>query len=156
MVIRVIAPRTAGDVDSVHLVVKVYGVHIEMSASPRLERTRRSLFFPAAYLFTGGLGLLLAPGLALRLLLSNGTYGEPMTRYLGVVTLGLAAIVIQTIRLRLTLLYTTLIWVRVFFCVCYAALAVQTHDPLFGVMLALVGSGVVGTSVTYFSERRTA
>ena len=52
---------------------------------------RLTLSYLAAYLLIGGLGLILAPALALRLLLSNGDYGYVMPRLVGMFTVALGA-----------------------------------------------------------------
>ena len=44
---------------------------------------RVTLIYLTTYLFLGGLGLLVFPDLALRLLLSNGSYGDVMPRVVG-------------------------------------------------------------------------
>ena len=44
---------------------------------------RVTLIYLTSYLFLGGLGLLVFPDLALRLLLSNGSYGDVMPRVVG-------------------------------------------------------------------------
>ena len=123
---------------------------------PSFEHTRQSLLFPAAYLAFGGLVMLLAPRLFLRLMFSNGDYDDVFVRFAGALTLGLGALVIQIVRQRIAVLYPPLIWVRVFFCSCYVALFFQTRDPFFLTMLGLVGSGVIVTTVAYRSDRRVA
>ena len=121
--------------------------------SPSFERTRRSLFYPAIYLTFGGLFMLLAPRLFLRLMFSNGDYGDVFPRFAGALTLGLALLVIQTVRHRIAVLYPALIWVRAFFCACYLALFLQTRDPFFVAMLGLVGIGAIVTAVAYQRDR---
>src|SRR3989449_4165115 len=44
---------------------------------------RLTLSYLAGYLLVGGLGFLVAPDVALRLLLSNGAYGDIMPRVVG-------------------------------------------------------------------------
>ena len=48
----------------------------------------------------GGLGLLLAPALALRLLLSTGGYGDIMPRVVGMFRLALGGVILQFVRAR--------------------------------------------------------
>jgi hypothetical protein len=45
-----------------------------------MRRALRSLYYPAFYLTTTGLALVLAPDLALKLLFSTGHYGDVMPR----------------------------------------------------------------------------
>lgn len=107
--------------------------------------TRLSLFYLAGYLLPAGLGFLLVPDLALKLLLSNGEYGETMPRFVGMFMLGLFIIIAQLIRLRAEMMYSTTILVRVLFCACLIGFWTQTHDPLFLSMLAIVGVGAALT-----------
>jgi hypothetical protein len=119
-----------------------------------LTRTRRSLWYPAAYLTGSGLGLAIAPQFTLRMLASNGSYDSTMVRFAAVFILGLAFLVIQTIRLGVDALYPTLIAVRVGFCACYVALYADTRDPFFLVVLGVVGAGLVASSISYAADRR--
>jgi hypothetical protein len=119
-----------------------------------LARTRRSLWYPAAYLTGSGLGLAIVPQWTLRMLLSNGHYDSTMVRFSAVFILGLAALVVQTVRLGIDALYPTLIAVRVAFCACYVALYADTGDPFFLVVLGVVGAGLVASSISYAIDRR--
>src|SRR6185503_13130787 len=82
-----------------------------------MNKTRLSLYYPATYLTVAGLSLLLAPQLSLKLLLSNGEYGDVFPRVAGMMILGLGLIVIQVIRLRQEQLYSTLWAIRLLFCI---------------------------------------
>jgi hypothetical protein len=120
-----------------------------------VERTRKTLFVPASYLLSGGLGLVVMPDIALKLMLSNGAYGDVMPRFAGVLTIGLGALVVLVIRHRLEALYLPLVFVRAFFCTGYVALYLMSSDPFFLVLLALVGFGATMTAVQYLRERTT-
>jgi hypothetical protein len=121
-----------------------------------LSRTRRSLIYPSLYLTGSGLSLALAPEWSLRVLQSNAHYDPVIVRFAAVFILGLAVLVIQTVRLDLAALYPTLIGVRVGFCAAYVALYAATGDPFFLVVTAVVGAGLVASSISYASDRRTA
>jgi hypothetical protein len=118
-----------------------------------LRRTRVSLYFPAIYLVVAGVNFTLFPTLALRLLFSTGQYERPFIELCGLFLLGLAVLVIQTIRFRLAALYPTLIGVRAFFCVGYLMLYGQTRDPMFLSLLAIVGSGLLASMVCFATDR---
>jgi uncharacterized protein YjeT (DUF2065 family) len=120
------------------------------SGSPR---ALRSLYYPAFYLTTAGLALVLAPELALRLLFSTGHYGDVMPRMAGVVVLGLGIIVIQIIRQRVQGLYPTLVAVRVMFCAVWIGLYFDTRDPFFLIVFAVVAVGMVWTAVGLVLDR---
>jgi len=121
-----------------------------------MRRTNLSLIYVAAYLWGAGISLLLAPRLALHLLLSTGDYGEILPRLAGLLLLGLGMLVVQIIRYRITDLYQTTLAVRVVFCLGFILLYMRSRDPLFLVLLAVVGVGVLATSVCYLLDRREA
>jgi len=112
------------------------------------------LFYVAGYLFPAGAGLLFAPRLTLKLLLSNTDYGEILPRVVGMFLLGLFIIVTQVIRLRAEAFYPITLIVRVFFCICVTAFYYMSRDPLFLTMLGIIGFGVVLTASCYAAERK--
>ena len=118
-----------------------------------LSRTRISLYYPAIYLVVAGVGFLLFPTLILRLLFSTGHFERTFIELCGLFLLGLAILVIQTIRFRLAALYPTLIGVRVFFCAGYLLLYGQTRDPLFLSLFLIVGSGLLASSICFAKDR---
>ncbi len=121
-----------------------------------MNRTRLSLYYLCSYLLIGGLVLLLFPKEGLRLLLSNGDYGDVFPRVAGMLLTGLGMVVIGIIRTRSEALYPATLVIRVFFLACMAAFYFMTHDPLFLVLLAIVGLGFVLTLSSYLSDRKTA
>lgn len=121
-----------------------------------VKKTRFSLIYLAAYLLAGGIGLLLAPQLALKLLLTTGDYGHVFPRFVGMFMIGLGLIVVQIIRHDIAVLYPTTLVVRVFFIACMGGFYLATADPLFLVLIAIVGLGVIFTGWSYLGERRAA
>ena len=121
--------------------------------STSLSRTRVSLYFPATYLVAAGIGSILFPTFTLRLLLSTGHYEPVLIELCGLFLLGLAIIVIQTIRFRLATMYPTLMGVRVCFCGGYVMLYGQTHDPMFLSLLAIVGAGLLTSLICFARDR---
>jgi thiol:disulfide interchange protein len=119
-----------------------------------MNRTRLSLFYLAGYLTFAGLALLLVPTFALKLLLSNGDYGEVFPRLAGMLLLGLAILVTQIIRHRIEVLYPTTLIVRLFFLVVLAYLFLSSSDPFFLVVFGIVLLGVVFTGYSYLTEHR--
>jgi uncharacterized protein YjeT (DUF2065 family) len=119
-----------------------------------VRRTRLSLFYLATYLLGAGIALIFAPSLALALLFANGHYGDVMPRLLGVVLLALGIVIVQIIRHRLEVLYTTTLLVRAFIMLVLAGLLVYSGDPLFISLMVVVGLGMVLTGTSYLSERR--
>jgi len=120
-----------------------------------VRRTRWSLFYLATYLLGAGVALIVVPSLALTLLFAKGHYGDVMPRLLGVVLLALGIVIVQIIRHRLEVLYTTTLLVRVFIMLVLAGLLVYSGDPLFISLMVVVGLGMVLTGTSYLSERRT-
>jgi len=119
-----------------------------------MKRTRLSLYYLAGYLLFAGVALVLAPSLALQLLLSNGSYGELLPRLLGVVLFALGVFVAQVVRLGLAQLYTTTLAVRVVILAVLVWLYASSSDPLFLVLLGIVGLGFVLTGTSYLLDRR--
>lgn len=127
-----------------------------MAAAETSSMTRLSLYYLLSYLTFGGLGLLVAPKVALALLFAQGDYGDALPRLCGTLLLGLAILVAQVIRLRIDALHTTTLIVRSFFLVCFIAIYVTSHDRLFLVLLGIVGLGLVLTGTAKLLDRRRA
>lgn len=118
-----------------------------------MHRTHRSLYYLVSYLTVAGLALLVVPGLALKLLLSNGSYGDVFPRLAGMLLLGLAILVFQIIRLRVEALYPTTLMVRIFFLATFVFLFAISGDPFFLVVFAIVALGVAFTGYSYLQDR---
>lgn len=118
-----------------------------------MQRTRTSLYYVVGYLSVGGIGLALAPDLALRLLFATGSYGDVMARVVGILMIGLAIVVVQIIRHDVRQLFPTTLGLRLFLCACFIALYVYSSDRLFLVLTGIVGLGVVMTGTAYWRER---
>jgi hypothetical protein len=113
-----------------------------------------SFFYLAAYLLGAGAALAFVPSVALKLLFSNGSYGDVMPRLLGVVLLALGLIIVQIIRHRVEALYLTTLGVRVVIIVGLVALFVYSRDPLFISLTVVVGIGMILTGTSYLIDRR--
>jgi uncharacterized protein YjeT (DUF2065 family) len=120
-----------------------------------MSRTRLSLFYLVGYLVPSGLALLLAPQLTLKLLFSNGSYGEVMPRLVGLFVLILGLLAAQIVRHQVEGLYTTLVGLRLIIIVVLLGLFVYSSDPLFIVLMLVVGLGVVLTTLGYWLDRQT-
>ena len=120
-----------------------------------MRRTRLSLFYLAGYLLPTGLLLLVAPRMTLRLLLSNGDYGSDVfVRVAGLLLLAVGFIVVQIIRYRAEVLYSTTLMVRAVFLIGFLGFYRYTRDPLFLVILGVVGLGFILTGTSYWLDRR--
>jgi len=96
-----------------------------------------------SYLFLGGLGLLVFPDLALRLLLSNGSYGDVMPRVVGMFMLVLSGFIFQFVYRRDYRYYPYAVFARCFIVLVLTALYFTTSDPLFLVLDAIVLVGLL-------------
>ena len=101
-----------------------------------------------------GVALIATGQFAMRLLLSNGEYGDAPPRLLGLVLLALGILIVQIIRHRLEVLYPTTLVVRGLILVVLAGLFVSTGDPFFLVLIGIVGFGVLLTGTSYMLDRR--
>jgi uncharacterized protein YjeT (DUF2065 family) len=61
-----------------------------------MGKTRLSLYYLATYLWLGGIGLLFAPMLAVKLLRSNTDYSSVMLQALGMFMVGLGVLLTGT------------------------------------------------------------
>jgi uncharacterized protein YjeT (DUF2065 family) len=104
---------------------------------------RLTFIYLASYLLVGGIGLFVAPELTLRLLLSNGSYGDVMPRLVGVFMVALGGVVLQFVRARDYRYYRYAIIARIFIVVALTALYFKAHDPLFLVLDAFVLVGLL-------------
>jgi len=121
-----------------------------------MTRTRMSLYYLCSYLLIGGFVLLFFPDEGLKLLLSNGDYGDVFPRVGGMLLAGLGMTVLGIILTRSEALYPVTLAVRAFFLIGFTAFYWLTRDPLFLVLLAIVGLGFVLTSVSYLLDRSEA
>ncbi len=114
-----------------------------------MRRTNLSLYYLAGYLIPAGLLLLFVPEFATKLLLSNTTYNYAPFRLAGVLLLVLGILIVQIIRYRLSVLYTTTLLARGLISLTLLALFIGTGDPFFAVILVvvLIGVGLTGVEL---------
>ncbi len=119
-----------------------------------MRRTHLSLFYLAGYLLPAGFLLLTVPEFARKLLLSNRDYDDAPFRLVGVLLIVLGIIVVQIIRHRIEVLYTTTLVARILISLTLIAVYVETSDPFFLVILVIVLIGVALTGWSYMTDRR--
>jgi hypothetical protein len=119
-----------------------------------MKRTRLSLFYLGSYLLLIGVGLLLVPYGTLKILQSNRDYDDIFPRVTGMLMSGLGLSIFGMIRARAFKLYPATLFMRVYFIICFVAFYFATHDPLFLVLLGVVGLGLVLTLASYLRDRR--
>jgi len=118
-----------------------------------MTKTRLSLYYLAGYLIPAGLALMFVPGFALKLLFSNGNYGDFFPRLTGVVLFALGVLIVQIIRHKVEALYSTTVIVRIAILSMLLFLYFSSKDPFFLVIAGVVGLGMILTGAAYLSER---
>jgi hypothetical protein len=118
-----------------------------------MNRTKLSLFYLGSYLVLGGLGLLFVPNGTLEILQSNGHYDDVFPRVAGMLMSGLGLSIFGMIRTRSSELYPATLVIRAYFLPCLVAFYAMTHDPLFLVLVVIVGLGFVLTLASYLLDR---
>jgi uncharacterized protein YjeT (DUF2065 family) len=121
-----------------------------------MRRTNLSLYYLAGYLIPAGTLLLLVPDFATKLLLSNRTYDDAPFRLAGILLIGLGILIVQIIRHRLEVLYSTTIVVRLLISGTLIGLYLRTSDPFFLVVLTVVVIGIVLTGASFLLDRQRA
>ena len=119
-----------------------------------MNKTRLSLFYLGSYLTIIGFGLLFAPDGTLKVLQSNGAYGDVFPRFAGMLMSGLGISVFGIIRARAAELYPATLFIRLYFLICIVVLYMMTRDPLFLVIFAIVVLGFILTLSSYILDRR--
>jgi uncharacterized protein YjeT (DUF2065 family) len=119
-----------------------------------MRRTNLSLYYLAGYLVPAGLLLVFVPESATKLLLSNHTYDYAPFRLAGVLLLVLGILIVQIIRHKLSMLYSTTLVARALISATLLWLFAMTGDPFFAVILVVVLIGVALTGVSYVLDRR--
>jgi hypothetical protein len=120
-----------------------------------VRRTNLSLYYLAGYLVPAGLLLLFVPEWATKLLLSNRTYDYAPFHLVGVLLLVIGILVVQIIRHKLEVLYSTTLLARALISATLLWLFLNTGDPFFGVVLVIVLIGVAMTGASYWLDRRS-
>jgi hypothetical protein len=121
-----------------------------------MHKTRRSLLYLGSYLVLIGLGLLFAPHGTLQILQSNRDYDDVFPRIAGMLMSGLGLSIFGMIRARASALYPATLVMRVYFIACFVAFYAMTRDPLFLVLIGIVGLGLVLTLTSYLLDRKSA
>ena len=120
-----------------------------------MSRTNLSLYYLAGYLLPAGALLLFVPEWATKLLLSNRTYDYAPFRLVGVLLFVIGILIVQIIRHRLEMLYTTTLLARALISATLLWLFIATGDPFFAVILVVVLIGVALTGASYLLDRRS-
>ena len=68
---------------------------------------------------------------------------------------GLGMMVVQIIRFRLEMVYSTTLVIRPFFCVSFIAFYFMSHDLFFLVLTVIVALGVIWTGFSYIMDKQS-
>jgi hypothetical protein len=120
------------------------------------KRIRLCIWYVAGYLILSGVALLLAPRGALAAMLSNTDYGNIMPRWVGMLSVAMGTLVGQIVRLRIAALYPLSFFMPAAMLVGFVGLYLQSENPLFLVVSAVVGIGVLATGMSMLLERTNA
>jgi hypothetical protein len=99
---------------------------------------------------------LFAPEQSLKILQSNGHYDDVFPRVAGMLMSGLGLSIFGMIRARTTQLYSATLFMRVYFIAAFVAFYARTSDPLFLVLIGIVGLGLFLTLTAFVLDRRDA
>ena len=117
------------------------------------RRVRLCIWYVAGYLVLSGLALLISPRVALAAMLSNTDYGNVMPRWVGMLSVAMGTLVGQIVRLRIAALYPLSFFMPAAMLVGFVGLYLQSEDPLFLAVSAVVGIGVLATGTSMLFER---
>jgi uncharacterized protein YjeT (DUF2065 family) len=121
-----------------------------------VNRTRLSLYYLGSYLVVIGIGLVIVPRATLKILQSNGDYGDVFARVAGMLMSGLGLSIFGMIRARSQQQYPATLFIRTYFVTCLVAFYVMTSDPFFLVLIAIVGLGFALTLGSYLVDRKAS
>jgi uncharacterized protein YjeT (DUF2065 family) len=121
-----------------------------------MRRTRLSLLYLAGYLLPTGIALTARPRATMTLLQAQGEYGEVLPRLVGILLLALGIIVAHIIRARAEALYPGTLAARVVILAGLIGLYLQSLDPFFVVVTAVVGVGFLLTLACYLADRQSS
>ncbi len=120
-----------------------------------MDPRRLLLGYLAGYLLFGGIGLALAPDVALDLLQSDQEYGDVMPRVVGMFMVALGALIAMFVVREDYTYYPFSIAARTGIVVFLFFLLTIDGDPMFVVFAAIVLVGLIPSYVVYFRERPT-
>ncbi len=91
----------------------------------------------------------------MKLLQAQGDYGDALPRFVGILLLALGIIVVHIIWARAEALYPGTLAARIVILTGLVGLYLQTRDPFFVVVTAVVGLGFLLTLACYLADRRS-
>ena len=119
-----------------------------------MERTRRSLYFAAGYLYFGGSGFLLLPSVMLDILFAEGIYSSITLRLVGALMVALAMVVSGVIEKGIESLYRQLLYAQLPGIACLAYIYWDSLDRMWLIALVIALVGWFYSLGAYLMDRR--
>jgi hypothetical protein len=121
-----------------------------------MERTRKSLYFAAGYLYFGGAGFLLMPSVMLDLFFAEGIYSSVTLRMLGALMLSAGIVVSKVIERNLEDLYVQYMYARIPVLLCLGYVYWDSLDRMWLMILVVVLVGWLYSLGAFLLDRRDA
>lgn len=119
-----------------------------------MERTRKSFYFAAGYLYLGGAGFLLYPPAMLAILFAEGIYSEVTLRMIGAMMLTLAVLLSGIIEREADMLCRQVILAGIPAVVALAFVYWDSLDRMWLIALIFVLGGWLASVFSYMLDRR--
>ena len=119
-----------------------------------MERTRKSFYYAAGYLYFGGAGFLLYPPMMLAVLFSEGIYSEVALRMIGAMMLSLAILFTGIIEREAEVVYRHAILAGIPAVLALAFVYWYSLDRMWLIALILVLGGWLVSVFSYMLDRR--
>jgi hypothetical protein len=123
---------------------------------PTMERTRKSLYYAAGYLYFGGAGFLLAPSVMLDIFFAEGIYSSVTLRMIGAVMLSAGIVVSKVIERSMEALYVQYLYARIPVLLCLAYIYWDSLDRMWLIILVVVLVGWLYSLCAFLLDRRDA
>jgi hypothetical protein len=121
----------------------------------RQNMKRITLTYLATYLFLGGVGLLFVPDFTLKIFQSNGSYGDIIPRFVGILMVALSGLIAQFVYYKDYKYYPYSVYARSFIVISLFFLYYQTKDPFFLIINGIVLLGLLPSVYILIRDRTT-
>jgi hypothetical protein len=103
-----------------------------------MERTRKSLYYAAGYLYFGGAGFLLVPSMMLDIFFAEGIYSSVTLRMIGALMLSAGIVVSKVIEHGIEALYVQYLYARIPVLLCLGYVYWDSLDRMWLMILVVV------------------
>ncbi len=119
-----------------------------------MKYTRLSLLYPVAILLVSGLLLLIRPGLVFSILQSSKQYPSDIANLLGMMFLGLGALVALIYKYKAEKIYHWTVGIRGFFGLCSIGLYYKYQNLFFISLLLIILIGILLTTLGLYKDNK--